>query len=1421
MKYIYVALSLAACIVFNGSQLFAQQLAPVNPAFTKYIKNEKVATGGKNLSGASAGTQNEHPLGAIPPIINIDRINKVDISSAFKKSAVNNKSNSSGKPNSGASVTDSSYDLRNTANILSPVRDQGACGNCWTYATYSSLESNLRKISQVYDFNEAHMSATHGFVWGQCDGGNSEMSIAYLSRWSGPVAQDTTSPVLKHMQNAYWLPQPHTGGYDTNFIGNVKAALISDGPVQISFNAHNEFWSDNSTYFYAPVCSRPFGTSGEDYNYCDKDNGQGHAVSIIGWDDSVSKNNFTRIISGTTYTPSGDGAFIVRNSWGTAYGDSGYFYMSYYDTSVGAAVAYETVEDTTNFSKVFSYDDYGMVSALRPDDTGIAWGSNVFTADANSELKAVSFYTTNVNVKYEIHISTGVTGNSPYSQYDVMVASGTMVASGYHTVHFNSNIAPIIVKTNESFAVKIKFVDEIYDNYPLAVETNYADYLEAASSAQNQSWYSNNGTNWTDLTSLASDANLPIKVFAYQDQTAPIMVDVRDGTAADIEVTESETQLSANWDSAQEPPSGISRYEYAIGTSAGTTDVLGWTSNGTQTSVTKTGLSLEFGTTYYFGVRAYNAYDVVSDTVWSNGQRLFYKRPGNIQYVNDGVTDDVDYILNTGFLAANWGDAAYTDPETQLPVEDYEFAIGSSKGGTDIKNWMSNGTSKNVVVSSTLTSNGRSFFFSVRARSSNGKYSDLAFSDGMTVDTVTPEITYINVPNRVPFGDFTGTFIMNKSYITMVSSPTLSYQVTGDAEPTPLTVTRIDDTTWRYSGLIQSTEHQVGIATFTFSATSLSGLTGTNIVEGKNFTVIINEYDTTPPDVSHMTVRDGLGVDTNIASSENSLSANWDEVVDAESGIKEYLYAIGTVAGYHNTLDWTSNGTVNYVTHTGLPLVVGTTYYFSIKAVNNAGLESQVRASNGQWVDAMGPGEIPYINCGLGNLNEDYSNNISSMSANWGASSINVAAEKLATGYEYAIGRDISDLTNVSSWSSIGKTYSFTATGLSLYPEGAYYFSVRAYNALGYFSEIKTCRQVIDRTIPKVNSITIDGGTQRSFGELKGHYDINKDVSLLAEGWPKLSYKADNSTYTVRLESTLQPDGNNRIYDFSGFINTYYSTGPAHFFVEIKDKAGNTGTNIFGGASFTISAGEDVSVADALFQNEDGFAVEVPMGATNGQIIVQIQNVPESDEDLINDADRNSTDSVAPRLNNLVRKYTAKDLSDGGSEINTFARDVNIIIPYPDSDNDNRTDGDFLDVNTLFIHYLNPTSRRWVSLANSKIDTQKHIVQAKTNHFSIYSLRALSGSALQLNVKPSPNPCKFSLYSTMVFNGLPPDRGNVKLRIYNVAGELVNSLDFDTAQKVEWDGKTKNGSKVASGLYIYHIKTDKRGNQKGKIYIMW
>jgi hypothetical protein len=88
------------------------------------------------------------------------------------------------------------------------------------------------------------------------------------------------------------------------------------------------------------------------------------------------------------------------------------------------------------------------------------------------------------------------------------------------------------------------------------------------------------------------------------DTAAPLAGSVVDGTDTDIDWDNSTATLIATWSDFEDALSGIEKYEYAIGTTSGGTDVVDWTDNSTDTTVTRTDLTLTNGTTYYISVRS-------------------------------------------------------------------------------------------------------------------------------------------------------------------------------------------------------------------------------------------------------------------------------------------------------------------------------------------------------------------------------------------------------------------------------------------------------------------------------------------------------------------------------------------------------------------------------------------------------------------------------------------------------------------------------------------------------------------------------------------------------------------------------------------------------------------------------------------------
>jgi hypothetical protein len=119
------------------------------------------------------------------------------------------------------------------------------------------------------------------------------------------------------------------------------------------------------------------------------------------------------------------------------------------------------------------------------------------------------------------------------------------------------------------------------------------------------------------------------------DETPPGKVDIRDGTAEDIDISFFTTQISANWESAEDKESGISRYWYKIGTTPGGSEVLDWIDNGLVRTFTtsRTNLFLIRGEKYYVTVKSVNGVGLSSEST-SDGVTVTIT-PGYISFNED------------------------------------------------------------------------------------------------------------------------------------------------------------------------------------------------------------------------------------------------------------------------------------------------------------------------------------------------------------------------------------------------------------------------------------------------------------------------------------------------------------------------------------------------------------------------------------------------------------------------------------------------------------------------------------------------------------------------------------------------------------------------------------------------------------------
>lgn len=156
--------------------------------------------------------------------------------------------------------------------------------------------------------------------------------------------------------------------------------------------------------------------------YYNGNKSRNHAITIIGWDDNYSKSNFR-------LTPPGNGAWIVKNSYGKRWGNSGFGYVSYYDTSLAKLNDHENTfaiifNDTIRFNKNYQYDICGKTDYFVTGYNTIYY-QNQFTSTGNDVLAAFSTYF-NTTTEWEADIIVN----------DVVKLSQNATSlAGYHTIH--------------------------------------------------------------------------------------------------------------------------------------------------------------------------------------------------------------------------------------------------------------------------------------------------------------------------------------------------------------------------------------------------------------------------------------------------------------------------------------------------------------------------------------------------------------------------------------------------------------------------------------------------------------------------------------------------------------------------------------------------------------------------------------------------------------------------------------------------------------------------------------------------------------------------------------------------------------------------------------------------------------------------
>ncbi|UCH98232.1 MAG: PKD domain-containing protein, partial [Candidatus Aminicenantes bacterium] len=204
-----------------------------------------------------------------------------------------------------------SWDWRDYG-VVTNVQNQGSCGSCWAFGTIGSYEScvavaggGLDNLSEQWllDCNTLGYSCSGGW-WGypdMYDGVPLESCYPYV----GYQQSCSTSCPKYHPMEAWYYVGNSSSVPNTD---DLKNAIYNQGPISVAVYVDSYFQAYSGGIFSNTSSSQP-----------------NHAVILVGWNDS-------------------GGYWIMKNSWGTGWGESGYMRIEYYANNIGYAASYGVPE---------------------------------------------------------------------------------------------------------------------------------------------------------------------------------------------------------------------------------------------------------------------------------------------------------------------------------------------------------------------------------------------------------------------------------------------------------------------------------------------------------------------------------------------------------------------------------------------------------------------------------------------------------------------------------------------------------------------------------------------------------------------------------------------------------------------------------------------------------------------------------------------------------------------------------------------------------------------------------------------------------------------------------------------------------------------------------------------------------------------
>lgn len=605
-KFLKISLSIVAILIMFGTTNYA----------TADVKIEKEKSEVYEKWQALSKEEKEKYIEPLPTTLNINDSVKMSVFNKFSRGV-------------GGTNTESKYVLDLDKLI---IKNQKSTNECWAFATTSMIETNVEKTrnKQIelsprhidYATSKTFLDGTNKKGYNREVGfGNFAIALGYCTSGSGPVletdmpfednenkvnlSQIDKKPVLKvenYVRFADILKKYDANGNMTYTNGGtneytesqvlgvrnlIKEHIKNYGAVGAFTCLGGEDITKNLNI------DKVNNGESQAISYYNNDSNKiyDHAITIIGWDDNYSKENFN-----DNCKPKNDGAYAVLNSSGGTKNTLSLMMVSYEDVYIEYG-NYGIMSTTDiDYNNIYQYDEYGynvplpLTNSQTDQKVGSGYIANVFSRNASDKdeyLNEVSIYVaTTSNV--DIYVNAENDDKTKITK----VASAGILEPGYHTV----KLATPLKLTGSKFVVAAKLTaDEV--NIP--TETNLlsingtSTFWDNVTSQAGQSFISLDGENWTDINNNLKDSNVCLKAFTTYQEKEDVAVtgitldksklEMKKGESLNLVATitpSTATNKNVTWTSSNEKVATVSKEGIITAIEEGTTTITVTTEDG-------------------------------------------------------------------------------------------------------------------------------------------------------------------------------------------------------------------------------------------------------------------------------------------------------------------------------------------------------------------------------------------------------------------------------------------------------------------------------------------------------------------------------------------------------------------------------------------------------------------------------------------------------------------------------------------------------------------------------------------------------------------------------------------------------------------------------------------------------------------------